>query len=514
MTRPADGSTNPPLPAPVYRWRHTHGELATRGEWIVAAGDSGRVAAQLADAGLRADRMVDLPGAAVVPGLVDSHIHTAQYAWALVRVDLRGASDLAEALARLRRHATRLAPGEPLRGAGWEWQKWTPAVLPTRDDLDALFPDRPVLLESQDRHSTWVNSALLHRVGLPDNPDSPGILREADGWRAQQLLGTEDRPLTDVLADAIDTVLAMGITGVHDVDDESSRAAFARLRADDRLGLRVVKFTQAADLAAAVAAGRRTGDGDPWLREGHVKVFTDGALGSQTCQMCAPFRGTDHTGLATIDDAELAEVIDTCQRHGLGVAAHAIGDRANQRLLDAYAAAAHTRPAGVRHRVEHAQHLRPQDVTRFADLDVVASMQPTHAISDMDLVDELFGDRPLASYAWGSLWRAGALLALGSDAPVEHPNPFWSLDAAVNRTRPDGTPAGGWQPAERLTLDQALWAHTVGPHLAAGQDDVLGRLVPGMLADFVVLDRDPDTGPIRDTEVQLTVVGGEIRFSR
>ncbi|NLT28847.1 MAG: amidohydrolase family protein, partial [Propionibacterium sp.] len=387
---------------PVVRWRHGAGELLTRGELILAVGDPREVDGALHHGGLRVDRVVDLPGAAVIPGLVDAHLHTAMYSRSLTRVDLRGAVNLAEVLDRLARHAERLAPGEPLRGAGWEWQKWLPAVLPTLADLDAILPDRPVLLESQDRHTCWVNTALLQRVGMTDEPGAPGILREAEGWRAMDLLGPEDRPLEDALAYGIDTLLSMGVTGVHDVDDEAARAAFGKLYRDGRLNLRVVKFTRLEALDTAITEGRRSGAGDHWLREGHVKLFTDGALGSRTCQMCAPFNGTDQSGLATIDDAELAEVIDACQRHGLGVAGHAIGDRANQRLLDAYAAAAAGRPPGLRHRVEHAQHLRPRDVARFAELDVVASMQPTHAISDMDLVTELFGDRPLSSYAFGS----------------------------------------------------------------------------------------------------------------
>ncbi|MGJ3509108.1 amidohydrolase [Enemella sp. A6] len=505
------------MSAPVYRWRHSAGELATRGEVIVAVGTAEDVTGALQQQGLRADRVIDLPGAAIIPGLVDAHIHTAQYARSLTRVDLRGAADLPEVLSRLLRHAEGLGPGEPLRGAGWEWQKWEPAVLPTRADLDAILPDRPVLLESQDLHTTWVNSALLRRVGMSDDPETPGILREAEGWEAARILGPEDRLLAEAMSGAIERLLSMGVTGVHDMDDESARAAFLELRRAGRLGLRVVQATRHDALDVAIVEGRRTGAGDPWFREGHIKVFTDGALGSLTCHVCAPFNGTDHTGLSSIDDADLAEVIETGQRHGLGVAAHAIGDRANQRLLDAYAAAAERRPAGLRHRVEHAQHLRPDDVARFAALEVIASVQPTHAISDMDLVDELFGDRPLASYPFATMWRLGTLLAFGSDAPVETPDPFLTLDAAVTRRRADGSPPGGWQPEEKLDPKVALWCHTVGPHRVAGQDDVLGRLAPGMLADFVVLDREfKDTAASRlsDIEVEMTVVGGEIRYSR
>lgn len=493
----------------VVQWRTAHTELITRGELILAIGSADHIVAHCAQHGIVVDRVVDLPGTRVLPGLVDAHIHTAQFARSQRHVDLRGAPDLSAALERVRQHARTLPVGEPVRGSGWEWQKWHVPQLPTRAVLDAVVPDRPALLESQDLHSTWVNSALLQRFGLTDNALTPGVLREADGWLAKELLGPDDPDLTDTLGPALEALIAMGVTGVHDFDGPDARAAFERLYADDALPLRVVMSTRDTQIDEAIAAGRRTGAGNPWLREGHVKVFTDGALGSLTCHMCTPFRGTQSTGMSTMDDATLLDVVERCQAHGLGVAAHAIGDRANQQVLDVLAAARHNRPAGLRHRIEHAQHLRLADVPRFAELDVVASMQPTHALSDVPLVESLLGDRPLASYAWNSLWQAGAVVAFGSDAPVEQPNPFWALAAAIHR-RPDDYPAEGWQPTQRLSWEQALWAHTVGPHRVAGQADVVGRLAAGQLADFVVVEDIPVTD-VRHARVVLTVIGGRVR---
>ncbi len=258
--------------------------------------------------------------------------------------------------------------------------------------------------------------------------------------------------------------------------------------------------------------------GDNWLRTGPVKIFSDGALGSRTCHMNHPFTGEHgNHGMAVTDLDEILSLVRLANSAGIAVATHAIGDRANQLVLDAYETTHGEGLTGQRNRIEHVQHLRPEDVTRMARLGVVASMQPTHCTSDISLVDSLLAGQDLASYAWRSMLNAGVPLAFGSDAPVEDPNPFLALYAAMTRSRADGTPAGGWQPEQRLTAAEAFTAHTLGSAYASGDEQRKGILAPGRLADFVAVDVDPFTDSpdaVRRTTVLTTVVGGEIRWQR
>ncbi|WP_257954881.1 amidohydrolase [Nocardioides sp. B-3] len=285
------------------------------------------------------------------------------------------------------------------------------------------------------------------------------------------------------------------------------------LREAGHPGLRVHKAVRSPDLELALAEGRRTGDGDDWFRTGPVKLFSDGALGSRTCHMSHDFADQQgNHGIAVTPYADLLAQVRSANGAGLAVAVHAIGDRANQLVLDAFEAAG---PVGLRNRIEHAQHLRPVDVQRMARLGIVASMQPTHCTSDIDLAEQLLGDRDSASYARRSLLNAGVPLAFGSDAPVEEANPFHAMYAAMTRTRPDGTPDGGWQPGQRLSAGEALTAHTLGSAWAAGEDHRKGVLAPGFLADFVVVDTDPHVAPpeaVRAATVLTTVVGGLVRW--
>ncbi len=312
------------------------------------------------------------------------------------------------------------------------------------------------------------------------------------------------------------------LTSITDFDGEDARAAYASLHADGALKLRVTKCIRDGDLELAIAEGRRAGGGDERFRVGPVKFFSDGALGSHTAHLTEPYLhgSTGHAGcgIAVTPYPVLVQRIRMSLEAGLNVATHAIGDEANRLVLDAYAEMRAEGHPGIL-RIEHAQHVRPVDVPRFRALDVIASMQPTHCTSDIDLVEQMLGPRRLATYAWRTFLDAGVQLAFGSDAPVEDPNPFLALHAAVTRQRADGSPVGGWRPEERVTLDEAVHAHTVAAHEAVGRTDV-GRLQPGQLADFVCIDRDlwalehSDPGAIRDTEVLATWIGAELAFER
>ena len=474
---------------------------------------------------------VELPGALVMPGLHDAHIHTAWLSRDLSSVDLREARSLEEALELVRTHAEGLPRGQWLHSGRWNHNRWAVPRQPDRHALDSVSGDRVAALASVDGHTIWANSLALQRAGITrDTPDPVGgeIVRDAHGEptgilreSAQQLLDViprDEPPLRPWLERCQDRLLSVGLTSITDIDGEDARAAYAELHADRALRLRVTKCTRDPDLELAISEGRRSGQGDDRFRVGPVKFFSDGALGSHTAHMTQPFIGHEGCGIAAMPYEVLLERTLLAARSGLDVVTHAIGDEANRLVLDSFTA---VRAEGleVLLRIEHAQHVLPVDVPRFRALDVVASMQPSHCTADLELADQIIGPRRLASYAWRSFLDEGVRVAFGSDAPVEDPNPFYGLHAAVTRQRPDGSPVGGWRPEERITLDEAVHAYTVVAHASVGRTDV-GRLVPGQLADLVAVDRDlwalEESSPseIRDTVVLQTWVGGELAFAR
>ncbi|WP_348788792.1 amidohydrolase [Leifsonia sp. NPDC080035] len=503
--------------------RSTAGAMLVTDGVIAAVGDPRELAEQ-APAGTA---VCDLPGAAVIAGFHDAHIHTASLARSLDELDLRDVTTLREALARIERFVREQPGGDGwVTGGRWDANRWADGA-PTRAALDRIAPERPLCLSSVDGHSVWLNGEALRRAGIDAGTADPAggrIERDGDGeptgilreTAADAVIERAERETTADLAALLERaqarLLGEGITHVTDLDGEDARAAFLRLKADGRLRIRVHKGTPAHALEAAIAEGRRTGDGDDWFTNGPVKLFSDGSLGSHTASMGADFADQPgNHGVEVLDLDELARLVEVAVSGGIAVATHAIGDRANHTVLDAYERAhdAAVR-GGLRLRVEHAQHLQPADVARFARLGVIASLQPTHWASDIPLVSSLLGGRELASYAWSALRDAGAAVAFGSDAPVEPSAPMLGVQAAVLR----GTAAspGGLEPGLRpVGVEEALSAYTAGPAYAAGLDHRVGRLAPGTLADFVALDRDPfstepsELGSIRPV---ATVVDG------
>lgn len=502
--------------------------LAVNGR-VLAVGD----ARELGRRAPTGTRVVDLEGAAVVPGLYDAHIHSASSARVRDAVDLRGTTDLADALQRIRHYAADHPGTGWLLGGGWDANVWTPPQTPHRTALDSACPDRPALLSSIDAHSAWANTAALQAAGIHgDTPDPAGgvivrdpdglptgILREhATGVVRRAIPAEEPQHRRSLLLRGQQHLLSLGLTSIYDIDGEDARADYLAIHRAGELLLRVTKAIPVEHLDAAIAEGRRTGDGDAWFSTGAVKVFGDGALGSRTCLMTRPFADDPaNSGVAVTSVEEMTAFATAATAAGIAVATHAIGDLANRRVIDVYEQLAARRPSSLRMRIEHTQFLRPEDVARMGRLGIVASMQPTHCTTDRDLVDRVLDGHDLVAYGWRSLLGAGAPLAFGSDAPVEDPNPFPGLHAAITRTRVDGTPAGGWQPQERLTPAQALAAHTVGSAYATGEEHRKGRLVPGLLADLVAVDTDP-LGPEVDAlptaRVLTTVIGGRVAWQR
>ncbi|MBD0328844.1 MAG: amidohydrolase [Thermoleophilia bacterium] len=465
---------------------------------------------------LASPEVVDLGGRCVLPGFNDSHVHFLHWALAQRQVRLEGTRTLEEAVARVADAVAAAPSGSWVRGSGWRDEEWSPGRAPTRAVLDDVSGDLPVALSAKDGHSLWLNSAALARADGPLDVDGgvverdergepTGILREEAAWRFRSevvfpQIGEEER--VAAVRDALKVAAARGVTAIHDKDGwVAVHAIFQRLRRDDALTLRVWQSLPADQVEHLAALRLASGLGDDFLRLGYLKVFMDGTLGSQTALM------RDGSGVEITSREQLADIVRRAAAARFPVAVHAIGDAANRNALDAFDETRDAwQPLGLRHRIEHAQCLAEEDVPRFARLAIAASVQFTHAPSDRDLADRYWPGR--LAYAWRSLADADALLANGSDAPVEELDPLAGIRAGVLRTL-DERPA--WHPEQAVTVEEALAATCVAPAWLAGDERRRGRLLPGFLADLVVLDRDPLACPpdeLADVHVVATLVGG------
>jgi predicted amidohydrolase YtcJ len=459
---------------------------------------------------------VDLGGRCVVPGLNDAHVHFPTWAVAQDEVRLENTLSLDEALARVRERIER-SPGEGwLRGRGWRSGDWSPAVEPTKEALDEVVGDRPAALLARDGHSLWLNSAALARatgdlqvpggvVELDERGEPTGVLREESCWQFRDsAIEITDDEYVEAMRAGLKLAASRGVTAVHDKDGWVGALRFwQRLEAEGALSLRVWQSLPAERADELAATDMRTGFGSPLLRLGYLKAFMDGTLGSQTARML------DGSGVEITSGEELVELIRTGARAGFPLAVHAIGDLANREALDAFEATRDEwQPLGLRPRIEHAQLLAPEDVPRFAELGVAASVQFSHAPSDRDVADRFWGERTSGAYAYRSLLDSGAVVANGSDAPIEELDPLAGIRAGVLRTL-DERPA--WHPEQALTVEEALHATCLTPAWLAGDEHRRGRLLPGFHADLVVLDRDPlDCEPedLPEVAVVATMVGG------
>jgi hypothetical protein len=474
----------------------------------------------------------DLEKRFILPGLTDAHIHLQNYAFSLQKVNCE-TSTRQECLARVTQRAAAVPPGEWILGHGWNQNNWENG-FGNAFELDQVAPHNPVYLTAKSLHAGWANTQAMRLAQVnattPDPPDGrinrdetgqpDGILFES----AMELVGNAIPPRTpaaieQALFHAIPNLWRLGLTGAHDFDRRDCFQALQALAQRDQLRLRVVKSLPFEDLEHAAALGLRSGFGNDFLRIGSIKAFADGALGPHTAAMLQPYEDDpQNRGILMLDAEELFERGRQAVEGGLSLAVHAIGDRANHEVLNALAQLRQVEKkrfgeTSLRHRIEHVQVIHPEDVRRLAELGVIASMQPIHATSDMLMADRYWGGRSALAYAWRAQLNAGAVLAFGSDAPVESPNPFWGLHAAVTRQRLDGSPsAKGWYPAQRITLLEALAAYTLGPAFAAGLEHRSGRLAPGYLADLIVLETNPFHCPpeaLAQLKPQGTMIHGE-----
>jgi predicted amidohydrolase YtcJ len=442
--------------------------------------------------------------------------------------------------------ARKAKPGEWILGHGWNQNTWAHSPRPegegagvrgwpTASELDAIAPNNPVYLTAKSLHAAWVNTAALKLANVTlqtSNPQNGQIQRDDKGDATGILLETAMELVSAIIPEMTISEIAeamekaqsilwkLGLTGVHDFDRRDSFMALQRLRAQGKLKLRVLKNIPVELLDQAYELGLGAGFGDDWLRIGSVKVFMDGALGPHTAAMFQPYIGEeDNRGILNMDGEELFEYGRKAAQVGLALTVHAIGDRANHEVLNAYEQLRtyerENHLPALRHRIEHVQVVHPDDAARLGKMNIIASMQPIHATSDMLMADAFWGERSRLAYALKTQLNYGARLALGSDAPVESPNPFLGIYAAVTRRRADGSPSmQGWYPEQKLTMAEAWEGFTLGPAYAAYMENRLGRLAPNYLADLIVLDASQDPFTCNPEELltmqsSATMVGGE-----
>jgi predicted amidohydrolase YtcJ len=441
-----------------------------------------------------AQKVMDVGGQTIIPGLTDSHIHLEQYAMGLLKADCETKTRV-ECLARVADQAANIDPGEWVLGHGWNQNEW-PEGFGSAKDIDALVPNQPVYLTAKSLHAAWVNSAALKRSKISaQTPDPPGGRIDRDEFdnptgilfeSAMELIANaipepSAEQVTEAIYNALPTLWNVGLTGVHDFDRRRCFTALQKLRERGDLRLRVLKSIPLEDLPHAVALGLRTGYGDDFLRIGGIKAFADGALGPRTAAMLQPYTGEpNNKGMLLLDSEEIFEHGRIAVDNGLSMAIHAIGDRANHEVLNGYEKLRtyeRTLGTSLRHRIEHVQLRHPEDSNQL---------------------------------------NYGTILTFGSDAPVESPNPFLGLYAAVTRRRTDGNPGPeGWNPKQKLTIGQTLRAYTHGPAVAAGMEDRLGKLENGYKADLIILDTDPficNPDELPGIKPSASMVGGEWVF--
>ena len=488
----------------------------------------------------KVDFLLDGKGQVLMPGLIDSHTHVMELGLAVLTLDLTGARSIDEALARIAAY-TKAHPDRPwIIGRGWNQELWADKHFPTAAALDAVVPDRPVWLMRVDGHAGWANSRAMALAGVtaltkapsggriertaptskvPKAPGQPtGLFIDTATSLIEKILPPprpEDRDLA--LALAQDELLKRGVTATADMGTSiEDWQAYRRAGDAGTLRIRIMAYAGGTEAMALIAGAGPS----PWLYQDHlrlggVKLYADGALGSRGASLKAPYADAPTVkGLRITPDTQLKNLMSRAALDHFQVAVHAIGDEANAAVLAAIEDLAQTYTGDRRWRIEHAQVVDPADIARFGKLGVIASMQPVHQTSDREMAEARLGPARLAgAYAWRSIAAGGARLAFGSDAPVELPDPFAGLAAAISRQGPDGQPFGGWQPQEKVSREAALAAYTVNGAYAGFAEGRFGRLIVGERADFLLVDRDPllaSPSELRETKVRQAWVGGRL----
>jgi predicted amidohydrolase YtcJ len=525
--------------------------VAIRGESIVAiagTGTSGDADAQVKSWAGPKTRVIDLHREFAMPGFNDAHTHLAGAGFSKLEVNLGGVRSLAELQQRLRERLKDFGPGEWIIGPGWDHTLWPVKKFPTRQDLDSISTEHPMFLQRTDGHVAVVNSRALELAGITRaTPDPPGGHIERDPKSGEPTGMLEEGTAMNLVylyippyseaqrlrafSLVMDEASQFGVTSAQDFSVMSTpdRSNFGwlnylvlqQLQREGKLKIRLTEWLPFEFALARLEEMRRVGGTtDPWLKTGALKILLDGSLGSRTAALLAPYSDDpDTSGILRIDPSQLVPMAIERDHAGFQLAFHAIGDRANRIALDTFAAVQRANgPRERRDRVEHAQVVALGDFDRFASLDVVASMQPSHLLDDERWVtDRLGAERLKGAYAWHTMEEKGVHLAFGTDYPVESINPLRGIYACVTRELPGGGPPGGWQPQEKLSMDDCLRAYTAGSAYAEFEEKQTGTIAPGMLADIVVLPVDITRIPAHDlleTKVTMTIAGGRIVYEQ
>ena len=508
----------------------------------IAFDDKGRIIAVGASAdvikGAPNAKRIDLKGRTLLPGLIDAHGHVFGLGQQLTQLDLFHSTSLQGALKSIGDYAKANSDHAWIRGRGWNQENWKLGRFPTAKELDAVVSDRPVWLDRVDSHAGWANSRALALAGITrSTPDPAGgkIVRDANGDATGVLVDAAQELMTKVLPQQteaegrviLDHALAemarVGITSVHDAGVDVGQDKIYRAYADGgKLTARVYGMIAGTDKdfdqLSSKGPLKDYGNGMYALRA--VKLYSDGALGSRGAALIKPYSDDPHShGLLFHKSADMDKMMAKAMRKGYQVNVHAIGDAGNKQILDLYQKEVKaTGTAGQRHRIEHAQVVQPTDIPRFKTLDIIPSMQPTHATSDKNMAETRVGpERIKGAYAWRSFLHQGSRIACGSDFPVESPNPFFGLHAAVTRQDAQGQPVAGWYPNQAMSLKEAFRCFTLDAAYAGHQETTLGSLEPGKQADFIVIDQDlfrMPTYDIHKTGVLETWVAGKQVFRK
>lgn len=476
-------------------------------------------------------RQIDLGGKRVLPAFTDAHTHFLSFCLKQNQIDLNGIDSPEQCLQIIQKKIESIPKGQWIKGSGWNQNLWNPVQYPTRLDLDKISPNHPICLEARDAHTSWVNSLALKLAGITSSTtfDATGeILKDVHGEPTGIIKEEARRLIWDVVGEESveERVIALksgmrlayqnGLSGVHCMETIKDFEAYQILRARNELKLRVNFYLPVRYLDHIIDLGMKSGFGDEWVRFGGVKIFLDGTLGSQTAHMIDPF---DHVfpetcGTEIIDQDKVSEYVLNAARHDIACAIHAIGDRANRKALNAYENQRSLLPEkNLRQRVEHCQLIHSDDLARFGKLDVIASMQSVHIPEDIDAADKFWAERARWAYPFRSLLNSGAVIALGSDMPIETCNVFKGIHAALKRTKQNKSES--WFPEQILNLHEIIYAYTMGAAFASGEEKIKGSISQGKFADMMVLSDDiftcsPDDIPT--ISIEKMMVGGEIVF--
>ena len=466
----------------------------------------------------------------ILPGLTDAHIHLSLYALNLLQVDCE-TNTLQECLDRVQEKGKLLPAGKWLLGHGWNQNIWDNR-FGNKILLDAIDSQHPIYLTAKSLHAGWANSKALQIAGISSaTPDPEGgviqrdtrgeptgiIFKSAMDLVVRVIPKPSETDLTNAISHAQDQLNRYGITGIHDFDSMDCFNSLENLLENAQLNLRIIKNIPLGFMDEALRLSIHSGFGDPLLKFGSIKLFADGALGPKTAAMLKPYESTtDDYGMLLLYEDEIIEIGKRALAGRLPLAIHAIGDRANREVINALVKLILLEKTGsnmpIRHRIEHLQVIAPSDLELLRGSGIIASMQPIHMISDQKMADRNWGKRSEFSYAWKSIADTGTILAFGSDAPVESPNPFAAIHAAVTRLPNGFTNPDGWYPEQRITLVEALHGYTEGPAFATNQEKSVGKLVEGYFADLIVFEEDPYLVPqdrLPELRTSATMVAGK-----